>query len=61
VSEAAEMAEAGVARGSGLVSFALAAPFVSLSVFIPFFSGSVLLLRLGLRVVVITAKLVGGR
>jgi hypothetical protein len=55
------MAEAGVARGSGLVSFALAAPFVSLSVFIPFFSGSVLLLRLGLRVVVITAKLVGGR
>jgi hypothetical protein len=53
------MAEAGVARGSGLVSFALAAPFASLSVFIPFFSRPVLL-RLSLRVVVIITKLVGG-
>ena len=47
------MADAGVARGPGSVSFALAATF-------PFFFSRPVLLRLGLCVV-ITAELVGGR
>jgi len=54
------MADAGVARGSGLLSFTLAATFPSLwhaSVFLLF--SRPVLLRLGLCVV-ITAELVGG-
>lgn len=52
------MADAGVARGPGSVSFPLAAPFAALSVFFPCLG--LVVLRRGLCVLV-TAELVGGR